>query len=135
MYHLIDSSAWLEYFAGSEIAAPLDPIMEDPSKILLSPLTISEVFRSLLQQTTASNALRSVAHMQAATTIAIDEELSLSAARLGVKNELHLFDCYHLAICKRYDAQFWTTNEDLARLPQVQILKPKNELKSFRLYR
>lgn len=135
MYHLIDSSAWLEYFAGSEIAAPLDPIMEDPSKILLSPLTISEVFRSLLQQTTASNALRCVAHMQAATTIAIDEEISLSAARLGVKNELHLFDCYHLAICKRYEAQFWTTNEDLARLPHVQILKPKNELKSFRLYR
>lgn len=135
MFHLIDTSAWLEYFAGSELAAPLDPIMEDPSKILVSPLIISEVFRSLLQQTTASNALRCVAHMQCGHTVQIDDELSLSAARLGVKNELHLFDCYHLALCKRYEAQFWTTNEDLARLPQVQLLKAKNDLRSFRLYR
>lgn len=135
MYHLVDTGAWLEFFAGSELAEQMDEIMEQPTQILVSPMTIAEVFRSLLQQTTASNALRAIAHMQIGNVIQIDDEISLSAARLGVKNELHLFDCYLLAICKRFDATLWTTNEDLGRLPNVHLLKPKNDLRSFRLYR
>lgn len=133
--HLIDSEAWLEFFAGSELAAPLDEVMEKPESILVLPFTLAEVFRSLLQQTTASQALRAIAHMQLGQMIELDDDLSLSAARMGVKNELHLYDCYLLACAKKFEATLWTTNSELERMPNVHVLKSKLDLKSFRLYR
>ena len=135
MKNLLDAECWLEYLAGVELSESLDPIIENTSQLLVPTFVIADVFRTLLQHSTASAALRTTAHMQLGQVIEVDTDLSLAAARIGVKNELDLWHCYLLAIARLHEATLWTMNEELDKLPGVQVLKRKSDMRSFRLYR
>ena len=59
--NLVDSSAWLEYFADGPNAAFFATAIEKPSELVVSTINIYEVFRRVLQQRDESAALRAVA--------------------------------------------------------------------------
>ena len=59
--NLVDSSAWLEYFADGPNAAFFASAIEKPSELVVSTINIYEVFRRVLQQRDESAALRAVA--------------------------------------------------------------------------
>ena len=48
--NVVDSSAWLEYFADGPNAGFFAPAVEDPASQIVPTLTIYEVFKRILQQ-------------------------------------------------------------------------------------
>ena len=118
--NVVDSSAWLEYFANgsnaSFFAAPIEAIDE----LVVPSLTIYEVFKRVLQQRDESHALRAIAVMQQGAVIDLDVRLALSAARLSLDTRLPMADSVVLATARLHQAELRTQDADFASLPGVR---------------
>ena len=118
--NVVDSSAWLEYFANgsnaSFFAAPIEAIDE----LVVPSLTIYEVFKRVLQQRDESHALRAIAVMQQGAVIDLDVRLALSAANLSLDTRLPMADSVVLATARLHQADLWTQDADFASLPGVR---------------
>lgn len=132
-FNIVDSEGWLEYFADGELAEKFGEAITNTEKLIVPAPIITNVFRSLLQQTTASIALQAVAHMQLGKCVDLDSQIAMSAARFGVKNTLDSDELYLLAFAKKFECTIWTNNPKLELQSNVKFVQ--NNLKSFRLYR
>ena len=55
--NIVDSSLWLEYFAGSEAGDNISEVIEDTDELLIPTITIYEVFKKLLYERSENDAL------------------------------------------------------------------------------
>lgn len=117
--NVVDSSAWLEYFADGPNAEYFARPIEAPAGLVIPSITLLEVFKRLLQQRSESDALQAVAVMQQGQVADLDAPLALSAAKLGVERKLPLADSVILATARRFGATVWTQDEDFDGLPGV----------------
>jgi predicted nucleic acid-binding protein len=118
--NLVDSSAWLEYFADGPNASFFARPIEDPAELVVPSLTIYEVFKRVLQQRNESDALRAAAVMQQGMIVDLDVRLALSAARLSLEARLPMADSVVLATARLHDATLWTQDADFEGLPGVR---------------
>jgi predicted nucleic acid-binding protein len=123
--NVVDSSAWLEYFANGPNAAFFSKPIEQIDALLVPSLTIYEVFKRVLQQRAEGGALRAVAVLQQGTVVDLDARIALSAARLCLEAKLPMADSVVLATAKAYEATLWTQDADLEGLPDVQYRRKK----------
>jgi predicted nucleic acid-binding protein len=119
--NVIDSSAWLSYFAGDKNARLFAKPIEDLDKLLVPSITLTEVFKSVLRQRNEESALEVVAHMKQGTVIALDAELAINAAVFGVELKLPLADSIIYATAQRLDAVVWTQDADFKGLENVKF--------------
>ena len=119
--NVVDSSAWLSYFAGDKNARFFANSIESVEKLLVPSITITEVFKSVLRQRNEEAALEVIAHMEQGTVIALDGELAINAAVLGVEHKLPLADSIIYATARKYDAVVWTQDEDFRDLENVKF--------------
>lgn len=117
--HVVDSSAWLEYFADGPNAEYFARPIEAPAGLVVPSITLLEVFKRLLQQRSESDALQAVAVMQQGQVVDLDAPLALSAAKLGVESKLPLADSVILATARRFGATVWTQDRDFDGVPGV----------------
>jgi predicted nucleic acid-binding protein len=118
--NVVDSSAWLEYFAGGPNASFFAAPIEEASELVVPSLTIYEVFKRVLQQRDESDALRAAAVMQQGSVIDLDVRLALSAARLSIDMRLPMADSVVLATARLHQAMLWTQDADFEGLPGVR---------------
>ena len=59
--NVIESSAWLEYFANGPGADAFAAAIEDTGSLLVPSITVLEVFKRVLQQRDEGSALRCAA--------------------------------------------------------------------------
>lgn len=118
--NVVDSSAWLEYFANGRNAAFFAPAIEKTSDLLVPSLTLYEVFRRVLQQRDEGAALQAVAVMEQATVIDLDAPLAVAAARLSFEHRLPLADSVILATARAHAAVLWTQDADFKGMPGVE---------------
>ncbi|MBI1999692.1 MAG: type II toxin-antitoxin system VapC family toxin [candidate division NC10 bacterium] len=123
--NLVDSSAWLEYFANGPNASVFSPPIERIDELLVPSLTLYEVFKRVLQQRDEGHALQVVAAMQQGTVVDLDARIALSAARISYENKLPMADSVILATARAYGAMVWTQDADFKGLPDVQYRKRK----------
>ena len=119
--NVVDSSAWLSYFAGDKNARLFAKSIETLDKLLVPSITITEVFKSVLRQRNEESALEVVAHMEQGTVVALDRELAVNAAALGVELKLPLADSIIYATAQKYDAVVWTQDADFKGLENVKF--------------
>lgn len=117
--NVVDSSAWLEYFANGPNAGYFAPPIEAVGKLLVPTICLLEVFKRVLQQRGESAALQAVAQMQQGQVVDLDATVALTAAHLGVEARLPLADSVVLATARHHDATLWTQDADFERLPGV----------------
>lgn len=122
---MVDSSAWLEYFANGPNADFFAPAIEDVSKLVVPSICILEVFKRVLQQRNEGTALQAVALMQQGHVQDLDAALALSAGRIGVESGLPLADSVVLATARRYRATLWTQDTDFQGLEGVRYVGRK----------
>jgi len=122
---VVDSSAWLEYFANGPNASFFAPTIERIDDLLVPSLTLYEVFKRILQQTDEGHALQAVAVMQQGTVVDLDARIALDGARISIKNKLPMADSIILATAWAYEATLWTQDEDFKDIPGVQFRKKK----------
>lgn len=82
--NVVDSSAWLEYFADGPNASFFAEPIERPDELVVPSLTLCEVFKRVLQQREEGDALRAVALMQQGQVVDLDAVVALRAARVSL---------------------------------------------------
>jgi toxin FitB len=118
--NVVDSSAWLEYFADGSNAAFFARPIEATDELLVPTLTIYEVFKRVLQQREEGDALRAVALMQQGSVVDLDARLALAAARVSLETRMPMADSIVLATARLHDATLWTQDADFESLPGVR---------------
>jgi predicted nucleic acid-binding protein len=123
--NVVDSSAWLEYFADGPNAGFFAPAIEETEELVVPSIVLLEVFKRFLQQRSESEALQAAAIMRQGKIVDLDGALALSAAKVGVTSKLPLADSIILATARRFDATVWTQDEDFDGLPGVKYRSKK----------
>jgi predicted nucleic acid-binding protein len=118
--NVVDSSAWLEYFANGPNASFFAGPIEETDELFVPSLTIYEVFKRVLQQRDEGDALRAVAVMQQGSVVNLDVRLALSAARVSLDARLPMADSVVLATARLHHATLWTQDADFQGIPGVR---------------
>jgi len=118
--NVVDSSAWLSYFAGDNNAGEFATPIEDIEKLLIPSITLTEVFKCIMRQRGEDAALQVVAHMQQGKVVALDSALAIDAAVVGLKYKLPLADSIIYATASKFSAVVWTQDADFKALSDVQ---------------
>lgn len=119
--NVVDSSAWLSYFAGDTNSHLFAKPIEDMPRLLVPSITITEVFKNVLRQSSEASALIAIAHMRQGKVLALDAELALSAALWGIELKLPLADSIIYATARKYRAIIWTQDADFKGLESVEF--------------
>jgi toxin FitB len=119
--NVVDSSAWLEYFADGPNAKHFAKVIEVPKDLLVPTITLLEVFKRICQQRDESVALQCIGVMQQSTVIDLDAGLALIAAALALRHKLPLADSAVYATAQRAGAIVWTQDADFDGLPGVKF--------------
>lgn len=118
--NVVDSSGWLEYFAGGAGAGFFAAAIEDTDALVVPTLSLYEVFRRILVQRDESAAITAVALMQQARVVDLDAPLALAAAALGAQRKLPLADSIIYATARAHEATLWTQDADFEGLAGVK---------------
>jgi toxin FitB len=81
--NVVDSSGWLEYFAGTANGRIFANAVRNPTQVLVSTVNIYEVFKRILQERTDHDAFYAVAIMLEGRVIELDTQMSLEAVLLS----------------------------------------------------
>ncbi len=119
--NVVDSSAWLEYFAEGANAKHFAKVIEAPEELLVPSVTLLEVFKRIAQQRDESTALHYVAVMQQSKVVALDSALALRAATLGIRHKLPLANSIIYATAQAANATLWTQDADFDGLYDVRF--------------
>ena len=110
--NVVDSSAWLEYFADGPNAAVFAKPIEATRLLLVPSLCLYEVFKRVSRQRDEDEALRADAVMEQETVVELDRATALEAARLSIQHRLAMADSVILATAQRHRATLWTQDAD-----------------------
>ena len=110
--NVVDSSGWLEYFADGPNAGFFAPAIENTAELVVPTLSLYEVFNRVLQQRGEGDALQAVAVMIQGTTVDLNMDLALSAAKLSADLGLPMADSVMLATAQSQRATLWTQDAD-----------------------
>ncbi len=123
MKHVVDSSAWLEYFADGPNAEVFAPVIEAPDGLLIPVVTLFEVFKHVVQQRDEHMALACVALMQRGTVVDMDATLALETVSLSMLHKVPLAGSLVYATARRGRALLWTQDSDFNGLDREQTLE------------
>ena len=118
--NVIDSSAWLEYFADGPNAQEFSPVIADTEDLLVPSITLFEVFKRFSAQRDSEAALYAVAQMQRGRVVDLDANLAIAAADLSANLGLPLADSVILATARASEATFWTQDGDFESIDGVE---------------
>lgn len=120
--NVVDSSAWLEYFADGPNAGEFAQPLADRSSLIVPTITIYEVFKVVCRQRGEDAALQATALMQQGRLVELSPSLAMIAARTSLECSLPMADSIILATARQYDAILWTQDEHFRTLPGVRYV-------------
>lgn len=120
--NVVDSSAWLEYFADGPNADAFAPALEEGDALIVPTICIYEVFKSVLRQRGEAAALSAIAVMRRGRIVELSEAIALRAATLSLKMKLPMADSVILATAYAYGAHIWTQDTDFEGLEGVTFI-------------
>ena len=118
--NVVDSSAWLEYFADGPNAEIFSGPIETTAMLVVPALSLYEVFKRVSQQRSEDEALHAVAVMEQGRVIDLDRATALEAARLSIKHRIAMADSIMMATAQRLRATLWTQDVDFDGVPGVK---------------
>ena len=124
--NIVDSSAWLAYFANEPSAADFAPAIEAVDRLVVPAVCLLEVFKIVARQRGEGDALQAVAVMQQGLVVDLDGALALSAARVGLDHRLPLADSIVYATARSLGGVVWTQDEDFDGLLDVQYIPKRS---------
>ncbi|HEX5136865.1 MAG TPA: type II toxin-antitoxin system VapC family toxin [Planctomycetota bacterium] len=120
--NVVDSSGWLEYFAGGRNASFFAPAIEDTPRLVVPTISLLEVFKRVLQQRGEPSALQAVAVMHQGRIVDLDAPLAFAAARLSLLERLPLADSVMLATARAHKAALWSQDAGFKGMRGVRFV-------------
>ena len=118
--NVVDSSAWLEYFADGPNAGEFAEVIFETERLIVPSLTLFEVFKRIRGQRDLDSALYAVAQMQRGRVIDLEANLAIAAAELSAESGLPMADSIILATAHAHEAVLWTQDADFKGLEGVE---------------
>jgi len=118
--NVVDSSAWLAWFAGEPNAKQFKKVITDTENLIVPVLCVYEVFKVLLRETGETDALKAITLLQQGKIVDLDTEIALNAAKLSHDKTLPMADAIIYTIAEKYGAILWTQDADFEGLPGVK---------------
>jgi predicted nucleic acid-binding protein len=121
--NVVDSSAWLSYFADEPSAGNFHAPIQDTESLIVPVIILYEVFKVVLRESGENNALQVIAAMQKGNVVELTTNLAISASRLSLKYKLPMADSIILATAKQHDATVWTQDIDFEGISGVNYFE------------
>jgi predicted nucleic acid-binding protein len=118
--NVVDSSAWLEYFAGGPNAEEFEGPVKDYENLVVPTITLFEVFKRVRVQRDAESALRAVSQMKRGHVVDLGADLAVAAAELSAEARLPLADSVILATARAAGATLWTQDSHFEDFDDVE---------------
>lgn len=118
--NVVDSSAWLAYFAEEPSAPEFASAIEDVRRLVVPAICLLEVFKVVARQRGEGDALQAVAIMRQGEVVDLDAALALGAARVALDHKLPLADSVVYTTARAVGGVVWTQDEDFDGLPDVR---------------
>jgi predicted nucleic acid-binding protein len=123
--NVVDSSAWLEYFAAGPNAGFFAGPIEDVEKLIVPSVCILEVFKRVFLQRSEAEALAVAAQMLEGQVVALDSSLAIDAAKISADTKLPLADSIVLATARLQNAVLWTQDSHFEGMAGVKYVGKK----------
>jgi predicted nucleic acid-binding protein len=124
--NVVDSSAWLEYFAAGPNADFFADAVEATDELVVPTVSVYEVFKRVLQQRGEGDALQAVALMQQGSVAELTTPIALEAARTSAALGIPMADSIILATARAFEATLWTQDADFAEIEGVKYVPVKS---------
>jgi toxin FitB len=123
--NIVDSSGWLAYFADEPNAKHFLVPLNDSTSLVVPTVTIYEVFKVILRESSENAALHAAIAMQKGTVVDLNASLAIVASKLSLKYNLPMADSIILATAQQFDAIIWTQNSDFKHISNVKYFPKK----------
>ena len=123
--NIVDSSGWLTYFADEPNAKHFLTPLKDTASLVVPTVTIYEVFKVVLRESSENEALQAAAAMQKGTVVDLTVQLAIAASKLNLEHGLPMADSIILATAKASDAILWTQDSDFKDIDGVKYFPKK----------
>jgi predicted nucleic acid-binding protein len=123
--NIVDSSGWLAYFADEPNAEHFHKPLIDTDLLLVPSITVYEVFKVVLRESSENEALQVAAAMQKGAVIDLTIQLAIAASKLSHQKGLPMADSIILATAKAYEAVIWTQDSDFKNMAGVKYFPRK----------
>lgn len=123
--NIVDSSAWLTYFADEPNAKHFLVPLTDPAALIVPTITIYEVFKVVLRESGEDAALQVAMAMHKGTIVALTAPLALAAAKLSLAHNLPMAGGIILATAREFKAILWTQDADFKNIKGVKYFSKK----------
>jgi predicted nucleic acid-binding protein len=123
--NIVDSSGWLAYFADEPNAKHFLAPLSDPASLVVPAVTIYEVFKVILRESSENDALQAVMAMQKGTVVDLTASLAIAASKLSLEHDLPMADSIILATAQECGAVIWTQDSDFDKMNNVKFFSRK----------
>jgi len=129
--NIVDSSGWLEYFAGGPNADNFSSPLKDSSSLIVPTISIYEVFKVILRESKENEALQAIAAMQKGKVVDLNTSIAMNASKISLQYSLPMADSIILSTARAYKCIVWTQDSDFRDIPDVKFFpKGVNDAKS-----
>jgi predicted nucleic acid-binding protein len=123
--NVVDSSAWLAYFADEPTADFFAQAIEDDELLIVPAVCIYEVFKVVIRERGEDEAFLAVAAMQQGKVVDLDADLAIEAAAMGNDEKLAFADSIIYTIAQKHSATLWTQDGHFSQKLRVQYIEKK----------
>ena len=123
--NVVDSSAWLAYFADEPTADFFSQAIEDTELLIVPSVCIYEVFKVIVREKGEDDAFLAIAAMQQGKVVDLDADLAIEAAAVGNDEKLAFADSIIYTITQKYNAMLWTQDGHFSQKASVQYIEKK----------
>ena len=110
--NIVDSSGWLAYFADEPNAKHFLAPLKDTASLIVPAVTIYEVFKVVLRESSENEALQAAAAMQKGIVVDLTATLAIAASKLSLQHRLPMAESIILATSQAFNAKIWTQDSD-----------------------
>ena len=123
--NVVDSSSWLEYFAGGPNAGFFAAAIKATDTLVVPTICIYEVFKRLLTQRGEEDALQAIGIMSLGVIADLTREIAVNAAHASTEFQIAMADSIILATARAHNAILWTQDSDFEGMDSVQYISKK----------
>ena len=123
--NIVDSSGWLAFFADEPNAKHFLLPLKDSASLVIPAVTIYEVFKVVLRESSENKALQVAVAMQKGKVIDLTAKLAIDASKLSLQHGLPMADSIILATAQVFNATIWTQVSDFKNISRVNYFPKK----------
>jgi predicted nucleic acid-binding protein len=121
--NIVDTSLWLEYFAGTEAGKTVAASIKNTDELIVPTITLYEAFKKILLEKNEEAAKFAVVNMKRGNVISLNDELSINAAKISKDKKLPMADSIIYATALKYGCILWTQDSHFTGLPCVNYFE------------